>query len=315
MFVLVLIILLVFPREAQEGAREGLRVAFETVIPSIVPFAIASAALVYSGAVQKASALCAPLFSMLKLNPYGAVAFFTGLSGGYPTGCKTACDMYREGLIDKTECEKMLSYVNNGGIIFAMNICGSMAFGSKSAGLTVFFASAVSALITGLIIGRSNKCEASEPHEKEKLPFIAVLGKSVASGGSVIINIASSFVVFYALTNALQLKKVPILAGIFEVTQGVMYSGEMNFLPLAAFFFAFGGIGVFAQSAALCSEHDISLKKYAAGKILSAIIAFLLTYVIVNRPFSGKEIILFSVFALAVIIGAIKLIKKLYASA
>lgn len=315
MFVLVLIVLLVFPNAAQEGAKEGLKVAFESVIPSVVPFAVVSSALIYSNAAEKIGNLINPLFSKFHINPYGAVAFFTGLLGGYPTGCKTVCDMYREGIVDKAECEKMLAYVNNGGVIFAINVCGSMAFGSKRAGLAVFFVSALSSFITGLFLARSTETVAMQHRTNKKMPLMAILGRSVASGGSVIINIASSFVVFYALINALGLKRLPLLAGMCELTKGIMYSGELKLLPLAAFFFTFGGIGVLAQSAALCSEYDISLKKYVAGKIIAAIIAFVIMYAFVNMPFAGKEILLFSVCAFVAVIGAIKLIKKLYASA
>lgn len=313
MFIAVLFILILFPHEAQAGAMEGLKVAFETVTVAILPFAVVSSALIYSGFAKKTGDFFAPLFKRLKLHPYGATALITGLLGGYPTGCKIACEMYSEGLIDKEECEKILSYTNNGGLIFALNVCGDAMFQDKRAGVIIFSASAVSALLTGLILARGDY--SVKRGENKKLPLMAALGKSIASGGSVVLNIVSSFIVFYAVASALRLDNVPNLAGVFEMTKGVAYAGEIKNIPLAAFFFSLGGLGVFAQSAAICSEYDIDLKKYVTGKLLQAAGAFCVAYLIANRPFFGKEIVLFSFLVLVAVIFSIKAVKKLYAKA
>ncbi|MBQ8540726.1 MAG: hypothetical protein IJ435_04540 [Clostridia bacterium] len=313
MFIAVLFILILFPEEAQMGAIDGLKAAFETVTVAILPFAVVSSALIYSGFAKKMGDFCAPLFKRLKLHPYGATALITGLLGGYPTGCKIACEMYGEGLIDKEECEKILSYTNNGGLIFALNVCGNAMFQDKRAGVIIFIASTVSALLAGLIFARGDY--SVKTGENKKLPLMAALGKSIASGGSVVLNIVASFIVFYAVASALRLDNVPFLEGIFEMTKGVAYAGKIKNIPLAAFFFSLGSLGVFAQSAAICSEYDISLKKYVQGKLLQATGAFLVAYLIVNRPFFGKEIVLFSFLAVVGVIFSIKAIKKLYAKA
>lgn len=314
MFVLVLIVLILFPGRAQAGAEEGLRVAFETVIPSILPFSVVSCALVYSGMTRNAARFLAPLSGRLGLNPYGVAVFLTGLLGGYPTGCKMVCDLYKEGLEDREECERMLSYVNNGGLIFALDVCGGIMFKSKRAGLVLFAVSAVSAFITALVLGRSNRREIRWA-KKEKPPFMATLGRSVASGGGVVLNVVSSFVVFYAVSNALGLERVPFLEGCAEMTRGITYAGGTGNLPLATFFFTLGGVGVFSQSAAICSEYSLSMRGYVKGKIVSSAIAFLIMGIIVNRPFFGKEIAVLSLCAVTVIVIAVRTIKKLYAEA
>ena len=313
MFIAVLFILILFPNEAQAGAREGLKVAFETVTVAILPFAVVSSALIYSGFAKRVGDFFAPFFKRLKLHPYGATALITGLLGGYPTGCKIACEMYSEGLIDKEECEKILSYTNNGGLIFALNVCGDAMFKDKSAGAIIFAASALSAVLTGLVLARGDYRE--KVGETKKLPTLAAMGKSIASGGSVILNIVSSFIVFYAVASALRLSNMPLLEGAFEMTKGVAYAGKIKSIPLAAFFFSLGGLGVFAQSAAICSEYDIKLKKYVKGKLIQAVMAFCIAYLIANRPFFGKEILLFSALAIVAVVFSIITIKKLYAEA
>lgn len=297
MFVLVCIILLLNPESATEGAREGLRVAFETVIPAILPFSVFSSALVYSGSIEK---IASPR----------ATAFITGFLGGYPTGCKTVCDLYDEGLIEKHEAEKLLAYVNNGGIIFGLNVCGRLNFASKAAGVVIFSSGVAAALITGILFSKGKS-----PHIKQrknkKMPPMAILGKSIASGGSVIINIASSLVVTYALIDALKLESLPFLAGICEMTKGITYAGKIKHLPLASFFFSFGGLGVFAQSSALCAKSDISMKWYLPGKILTGVTAYVITYATIHTSW---DIAAFSMLAVTGIACAVKLIKR-YAKA
>ncbi len=309
MFVAVLFILILFPYEAQQGAMEGLKVAFETVTVAILPFAVVSGALVYTGFPKVLGNLCAPLFNRLHLHPYGATAFIMGLLGGYPTGCKLACEMYGEGLINKEECEKIIAYTNNGGLVFALNVCGGAMFESKEAGVVIFASAAVGAFITGLFMSRGNY--SINVAESKKLPTFTALGKSLGAGGSIILNIAASFIVFYAVANALGLHRVPFIEGIFEMTKGIAYAAKIKSVPMGAFFFSLGGAGVFAQCAAICSEYSLSLKKYVAGKLLQAVIAFALAYLICNRPYFGKDILLFSLFALLAVVFSAKAIKKL----
>ncbi len=315
MFILVAIVLVLFPREATEGAIEGLKFAQEKVIVSILPFAIVSAAMVFSHTAQRLGGFFAPLFKKVRLNPYGAIAFICSLLGGYPTGCKNVCDMYREGYIDREDAEKMLCYVNNGGIIFAINIVGIEAFGNIWAGVWVFCVSAMSAFITSQIFAREKAPIAQIEIKKEKPPFWGAAGRGIASGGSVIVNIMSAFIVFYAVGNALGLYRFPFLYGVWELTKGVIYAGGIKNLPLAAFFFSLGGVSVWAQSAAVASECSMSIAKMITGKVTSAIISFLITYVLVSLAGGIWEVGALAALSFIVIAVGFKALKKLYASA
>lgn len=314
MFILVAIVLVLFPREATLGALEGLNFAQEKVIVSILPFAIVSSAMVFSHTAQRVGVLFAPLFKRAHLNPYGAIAFMSSLLGGYPTGCKNVCDMCREGYIDKPDAEKMLCYVNNGGIIFAINIVGIEGFGSIYPGVFVFCVSALSAFITSQIFARV-KIAPEIKISKEKPPFWGAAGRGIASGGSVIVNIMSAFIVFYAIGNALGLYRFPLLYGIWEMTKGVLYAGSIKNLPLAAFFFSLGGVSVWAQSAAVAAECDVSIQNMITGKITSAIIAFLITYVFTAFAGGIWEVGALALIAIVVIAAGFKALKKLYANA
>ncbi len=283
MFLIVCIVLLIFPDAAAEGAREGLQVGFSTVVCSILPFAVAASALIRSGQGDAIGIMCSPFFKRLRLNPYGAIAFFSSALGGYPTGAGAVCDMYEEGLIDKKEAENILAYANNGGIIFAVNIIGKMGFSSAFAGVLVWVFQLLGALITGCIMSKDStntrfRAQEVKLRKKEKPSYMAVFGKSIASGGIMLVNIVSAFVVFYAMIQALGLEKYPFLAGLCEIVKGINYASEINSLPLAALFFAFGGVSVFVQCGAVCAKHDFKMTKCIVGKALTGVFAYIFTY-------------------------------------
>lgn len=308
MFILILFILILFPKEAQEGAREGLKIAFETVIPSVLPFAVVSSMLINSGVCEKLGRIFLPIAKILKINPYGLVVLMMGFLGGYPTGCSMVCDLYKGQMADKEECEKMLCYANNGGLAFALGICG------KIDGWIVFFVSVFSAVVTAMMLGKSKIKDISFQNE-EKLPKAAVLGKGVVSGGGAMLNIAASFVVFYAVINALKLQNMPLLEGVVEMTSGIMYAKKMGSLPLAVFFFTLGGVGILSQGAALCSGYNLKMTGYIKGKILSATVAFLVMCMITKDMLWNKEIVLLGALAIVIVFLCGKILKRLYADA
>lgn len=285
MFLLVCIVLLCFPQATASGAKEGIKTALEVVIPSVLPFLIIAQGMIYTGMCEKLSAKCAPLFTLLKLNPNAAAPFLASLLAGYPTGCKVVCEMYKDGLIQKEEAEDMLAFVNNGGVIFALNVCGQTAFSSLKSGWAVFAVQIISSLITGMILTSKRKYPQITQKER-KLSFLSSFGKSIASGGSVIVNIISAFVVFYALMEAFNIKKIPFLGGLCEITKGIIKAGENNNLPLAAALFSFGGLCVFAQSASFAAEGDLKLHKFFIGKLLSFILSFVLMWIYIKTPYA-----------------------------
>ncbi len=316
MFLLILLILVLFPKDASMGAQEGIKMAFEVVIVSILPFAICASGVVYSGLARVIGAVFSPVFTkVFGLSPYGAVALMSGMLGGYPTGSKVICDMIEEGVITKSEGEKMLSYSNVGGLVFSLNVVGKTAFGSYKTGITIYIIHILATLITASLLNKREKHYLNIKDEiyfykKQKKPLMAIVGKSIASGGSVMISIVSSFVVFYAVIFALQVEKAPLLCGFLEMTKGVIYSGKIKSIPLAALLFSFGGLSVFAQTESICEKWNLSLKQFYKGKIISSVISYFLAWGYVNIASWGKEGLVLTFCAVMVIGTSIILINK-----
>ncbi len=313
MFFIVCVILLFFPDAATVGAREGLKIGLEKVVCAVVPFAIAATAVVKSGGGKIIGSVFSPIFGFLKLNPYGAIPFFSSALGGYPTGANVVGNMYEEKLITKDEAENMLSYANNGGIVFAVNVIGGI-FGVKN-GIAVWICQLVAALAAGCLLSEKServidvKKEIRE-YKKTKVNHMAIFGQSIFSGGGIILNILASYVVFYAVCEAIKIDNLPFFAGLTEVVKGVNFAEKTNSIPLAALFFAFGGLNVFVQSCAVCAKYDFSMKKCFFGKVLTGIGAYIFTYGIYWAQRGRWEIVITVILSFTVVVTGLRLLPK-----
>lgn len=86
--VLILILLLMRPALAFDGAKSGLLLWFNVVLPTLLPFMLCSSLLVAWGGVPLITRPFAPLLKLLGLSDKGSYALMSGLLCGYPMGAK-----------------------------------------------------------------------------------------------------------------------------------------------------------------------------------------------------------------------------------
>ncbi len=114
----ILILLLVRPSLSFEGARNGLLLWFNVVLPTLFPFMVFSSLLVARGGIPL---LLAPLSSVLKwlhLSQNGGYSLLTGLLCGYPMGAKNTADFMAKGQISPAEGKALMAIVSNPSPMF-----------------------------------------------------------------------------------------------------------------------------------------------------------------------------------------------------
>ncbi|MFR2407963.1 MAG: hypothetical protein ACLS70_02260 [[Clostridium] symbiosum] len=82
--VLILILLLMRPALAFDGAKSGLLLWFNVVLPTLLPFMLCSSLLVAWGGVPLITRPFAPLFRLLGLSDKGSYALMSGLDAVIP---------------------------------------------------------------------------------------------------------------------------------------------------------------------------------------------------------------------------------------
>lgn len=292
--------LMFWPQEAMEAAREGLRLCYNVILPSLFPFFVLSALVVdlgLAGYIGRAlEGLMRPLF-----NVPGACAsaFALGFVGGYPVGARTALSLYQKGLCTRTEAERLLAFCNNSGPAFILGVVGAGVFASSKVGLLLYLAHAAASVCVGFLFrfykreGKRRERRASPTFEAERITvaFTGAIKNSFLST----LNICA-FVVFFTvvikllflsgllpgLAGVLGALLSPLgfstrwaerlLTGLIELTSGVWtLTGDGSTsgkLSMAAFLLGWAGLSVHCQVLSFIGGSGLSVRTYIGGKLL-----------------------------------------------
>lgn len=312
--------LMLYPQDSMSAAREGLKLSYNVIIPSLFPFFVLSALVVdlgLAGYIGRAlEGLMRPLF-----NVPGACAsaFVLGFVGGYPVGARTALSLYQKGMCTKTEAERLLSFCNNSGPAFILGVVGAGVFASSRVGVLLSLAHAAASICVGLFFRfyrrgkKGREARVSPKFEAER--FTTAFTGAVKNSFLSTLNICA-FVVFFtvvirllflsgalpALARLLGVLLSPLgftqewaerlLTGAIELSSGVWTlsgaGGMAGRMSMAAFMLGWAGLSVHCQVLSFLGGSGLSVRTYIAGKFLHGGLAALFTALLV-RLFPLKE--------------------------
>lgn len=238
------------------SAKSGLSLWANSVVPSLLPFFIATELLCSTNIVQLLGKVLnifmKPLFNV---RGEGSFALIMGIISGYPTGAKIACKFREDNICSKEECERLLSFTNNSGPLFIIGTVGISMFGNTTIGLLLFITHILACITVGIIF-RFWKCSSSYitnsssqvSHTKyENISLLSlgeIIGKSITNSISTILMIGGYVVLFSVVisilkaSNFLQLLATasspifsafnipnrlytPLITGFLEITNGI----------------------------------------------------------------------------------------------
>jgi len=280
------IFMIVKTKESTEWVLDALKLCINAVIPTLFPFFVLSGLLVNLGFVSLFGKILAPLSKVLfKTSGKGAVVFIIGIICGYPTGAKVIADMCKEKSIKKCEAERLLAFCNNSGPLFIIGAVGTTMLKNHSLGVTLYVIHLLSAIFVGIVMRAFAKGEKVTPLGDICTQSIgSTFAKSIESAVKSILNVCG-YVVFFSILCAM-VKNV-FLISILEVTTGAKvliaqgFGEKMTFVLLSAML-GFGGICVLLQVQSEAGKVGLSLKFYALGKSLQAVISATLSFIYVS---------------------------------
>ena len=295
------------PGEAIAGAKDGLVLCYNVIVPSLFPFFVLSSLVVDLGLAaylgRAMEGLMRPLF---RVSGSCAAAVALGFIGGYPVGARTALQLYEQGLCSKTEAERLLAFCNNSGPAFILGVVGAGIFGDSRVGLLLYLTHALASLIVGLLFrfyGGSGRTRAPKsrpkPIQTVTLPaaFTGAVSRSLQSTlnicafvvfFSVVLRLLSAYGVLAAVAQLLSLAGFEeewarrLVAGLLELSSGVaslrggtQLAGRVS---MAAFMLGWAGLSVHCQVLSFLVDSGLSARVYLAGKLCHGLIAAALTY-------------------------------------
>jgi len=297
--------LVAYPAEALAGAREGLELCANVIVPSLFPFFVVSTLILdlgFAGAVgQVLSPLMRPLFH---LKGVCASALVLGLVGGYPVGARTAIELYQSGQCSRTEAERMLAFCNNSGPAFIFGVVGAGVFGQSKIVLLLYGVHLLSSLLVGLLFRfypeRVEEHPAKQVIAARSKPFSTAFTGAVTGAMSSVLNI-SAFVLLFsivtrlltcsgalpALVRLLTAALAPLevqsgwvaawLTGLLELSGGIWALSELSSLSasvtLAGFMLGWAGLSIHCQTLSFLGGLGLSCRSYFLGKLLHGLIS------------------------------------------
>ena len=300
--------LIAAPGEAIEGAKSGLTLCFNVIVPSLFPFFVLSSLVVDLGlAAQLGRAMEKLMRPLFRVSGSCAAAVALGFIGGYPVGARTALQLYQQGLCSKPEAERLLSFCNNSGPAFILGVVGAGVFGDSRVGFLLYLTHAFASLLVGILFrfyGQDGKRPAirhAKPIETITLPaaFTSAVTRSLQNTlnicafvvfFSVVLQLLTTYGALAALANLLAAFGFEpewarrLVAGLLELSSGVSsLSGGGGFVGLAsmaAFMLGWAGLSVHCQVLSFLVDSGLSAKTYLAGKLCHGFIAAGLTWLL-----------------------------------
>ena len=322
-FIFFTICLIIFSRQNLSAAKSGLELFASSVVPSLLPFFIATELLGYTNIIHSLGKLLNKIMRPIFNVPgEGAFPFIMGIISGYPVGAKIVTRFRKENICTKEEGERLIAFTNNSGPLFIIGTVGISLLGDLRTGILLFITHLLACITVGIIF----RFWKSNPNKKTTRSFeynsdiktvsISNLGEVLANsimssintilmiGGFVvlfsvvisilkssgIIQIASYFINY--IFNAFNINtafSTSLVTGIIELTNGVKEVANITSANIStnivfcAFLLGFGGISVLLQVFSITSKSDISIKPYIIGKLLHGTFAAFYTYLILKN--------------------------------
>lgn len=131
--------IIAYPETSVNASLAGLKMWWNVVFPSLLPFFIVSELLIGFGIVTFIGVLLEPVMRpIFRVPGVGAFVFVMGLLSGFPAGAKITARLYEEKQLTKTEAERLASFTNFSNPLFMFGVVAIGFF--ENAALGIIFA-------------------------------------------------------------------------------------------------------------------------------------------------------------------------------
>jgi len=289
-------LLVLYSPLALEGARGGLALCGQVIIPSLYPFFVLAGTFTQinaGGGKSKGGAVL------------GAVLL--GFLGGYPLGAKTAAQLLEQGAIGRGQAQRLQLFCVNAGPAYLIGAVGTGMLGSRRAGMLLF----VSMAIAGLAMGVFTKFWLEEENEAvwarrmatrpeggflppasapafvpapasppAQPPFDHILLTAVSQATGAILGVCAWIVLFSCACALLQLlphglwPAIPALNVALEVSSGTVAVVRAGMpLPVLCAALGWGGLAVHCQVLGDVRKTGLPLRLFWASRLLHGALA------------------------------------------
>ena len=283
----LIILFILHPGLAHDGAETGARLFMHALLPYLLPYIILTQWLLKIPTPLKKTA---PWKRFVK-------AYILGSFGGFPVGAVTVSQMTKNGELSQKQGGLLLAACHAPGPMFVIGFVGTELFGSTSMGwkllLAIHIANILFFFITLMFLRTGNDSKSVYPPSKEKkhgMPLLDAINES----SSIIILVATTVIFFSSLGIVLSTIIAStfsvdtgiaqtITLAIFEMTTGVQsatdhFSGIAIFPLIIATIISMNGLSIHIQVAVIAKSAQISMRPYVLGRLWSIFLVPVIFY-------------------------------------
>ena len=264
--------LIFFSKSARQGAYDGLKLAMNTVLPSLLPLLIIFLTVMKTGAKSLFSKMFGFISRYIFNLPEPAFsAFLFGMLGGYPSGALLCEEMYEQNDLSREQAKRMMCFNFCGGCGFIITAVGSVVFNDTKVGVMLFFSNVISSFLLGFALSfKEKRIKKGTYSFSEYVPFGDALCKSTEKATKSVLLITAYIVLFSAVCSIF---KVPdIFLPVLEITNGVC-NADFS-LPLTSAFLSFGGICIHLQLSSVMRKLDLKYIEFLLFRMISGVISY-----------------------------------------
>ena len=293
----MLLFLLFFPQQALSGARYGLLLWYQNLVPVLFPFMILSNLMIQTDSISFLLKGIHPLFHLIwGTSVYGSYTILAGFLFGCPMGAKVVGDLRKQHRISEAEAEYLVCFVNNLSPVFVMNFLVYENLENPKLLVPTLGILYGAPLITGLLFSaryrQRGKSSAGQKNKASKAPVnTELIDACIYDGIRNITRLGAYIMLFSLFSEALCMvtaknRLLPcMLCGILEITSGIGKICQSTLKPLPAYLClmalcSFGGICAQMQTLSVCPMHGPMLRRYLYGKAATICISILLTLIL-----------------------------------
>lgn len=221
-----------FPEQVLFASVHGLKVWWEIVFPSLLPFFIMAELLTSFGIVQFFGVLFEPIMRPLfNVRGVGSFAWILGMVSGFPSGAKITVLLREKNEISQIEAERLLTFSNASSPLFIFGAIAVGFFHNVQLGIIIAVNHYVSNLLIGLLMKYFHHSENKEKNKEsfsihhvinrafsrmhrtriaETRPLGELVGDAVLSSIQTLLMIGGFIILFSVFTSLLNV--TPIIA-------------------------------------------------------------------------------------------------------
>ncbi|MBQ3151110.1 MAG: hypothetical protein IJB86_07715 [Clostridia bacterium] len=274
------LMLIKYPSLTAQGAREGLCVCAESVIPTLFPMTVLCTFLAVSGISEALGRFMHPFMKkVFKLPGSASSAVIMGMVGGYPTGIKMTGQLYRENSISQNDANRMCLFCLSAGPAFLIGTVGTVMMSDVRIGRVLFLSSCLSTLTVGFLL----RFTANEEDIPTKLPsfrpITSSLCEAVTTAGGAMLSVSAWIILFSCICKTLTELPDGIrlpLCSVLEVTNGTKAAIEAGIsIPVISAILSFAGLSVHCQVWSCIEECDVKASHFIVSRIVSGALSAL----------------------------------------